>query len=449
MIAPGRTGLLAALAIAMVATTACERKPGRHLEPVPPNVDPVVFLDTFGVDVDYQAFLGSKLDAVSIDTSAPLQGTASLKVTVPDVGYSGGAFTARGARDLSGYDALTFYAKASKAVTLDVAGIGNDNTGTSKYEARRSAIPLTTSWERFVIPIPRASRLDRERGLFFLAEGPEGGEGFDMWFDEIRFEKLGTVTHIRPTMFTRTVSAFVGATVAPQGTRTVLAVDGTDVTVEHQPGYFDYFSSNPSAVAIQNNLIRVVGGGSAAVTAKLDTANVIGTLTVNALAPPATPAPTPTLPASSVISLFSNAYVNVPVDTWSAAWDIADLTDVQIAGNDTKAYTNMSYAGVEFTTPTIDATAMTHFHIDVWVSTSIFRVKLVDFGANGIFGGGDDREHELTFNAGSTPALTPGAWSSLDIPLANFTNLTTRGHLAQLVLSGAQTAFVDNVYFHN
>jgi hypothetical protein len=77
----------------------------------------------------------------------------------------------------------------------------------------------------------------------------------------------------------------------------------------------------------------------------------------------------------------------------------------------------------------------------------MFKVKLVDFGANGIYGG-DDKEQELTFNSGTTPAMVPGTWSSLDIPLADFTNLTTRGHLAQLILSGASTVFVDNVYFH-
>ncbi|MCB0314833.1 MAG: hypothetical protein KDH84_16510, partial [Calditrichaeota bacterium] len=36
----------------------------------------------------------------------------------------------------------------------------------------------------------------------------------------------------------------------------------------------------------------------------------------------------------------------------------------------------------------------------------------------------------------------------LDIPLADFTGLTSRAHLAQLVLSGdLSTVYVDNVYF--
>jgi hypothetical protein len=45
------------------------------------------------------------------------------------------------------------------------------------------------------------------------------------------------------------------------------------------------------------------------------------------------------------------------------------------------------------------------------------------------------------------------AWNSYDIPLSDFTGLTTRSHIAQLIFSGnpagAGTVFIDNVYFRN
>ncbi len=169
---------------------------------------------------------------------------------------------------------------------------------------------------------------------------------------------------------------------------------------------------------------------------------------------PTVAAPTPMYPQSQVISLFSNAYTNVPVDTWSADWDNADVTDVQVDGNDTKLYTNMVFAGIEFISQTVDATSMTNFHMDIWTPDAtalpaVFRIKLVDFGADGAFGGGDDVEHELTFDANSTPALATAEWVSFDIPLSDFVGLTTLGHLAQLVISGdPNTVYVDNVYFH-
>ncbi len=158
-----------------------------------------------------------------------------------------------------------------------------------------------------------------------------------------------------------------------------------------------------------------------------------------------TAAPIPTRLAANVISLFSNTYVNRPVDTWSASWDQADVTDTIITGNDTKIYTNLNYCGIEFTTSVINATAMTGFHIDIWSpNTTTFKVKLVDFGANGVYAGGDDTEHELSF----TPTLN--GWVSYDLLLSNFTGMTARAHLAQLILSGSNSKiYVDNVYFYN
>ena len=73
----------------------------------------------------------------------------------------------------------------------------------------------------------------------------------------------------------------------------------------------------------------------------------------------------------------------------------------------------------------------------------------MDFGANGAFGGGDDVEHEITLSAATTPALATGNWVTLDIPLTAFTGLVTKGHLAQLIISGdLKTVYVDNVLLH-
>ena len=169
---------------------------------------------------------------------------------------------------------------------------------------------------------------------------------------------------------------------------------------------------------------------------------------------PQTPAPAPTFPAANVIALFSDEYTDVTVDTWSAVWDLADVTTVQIDGDNVKKYTSMVYAGIEFTSSTIDATEMTHFHMDFWtadpVAGATFNIKLVDFGANGVWdGGGDDVEYELSFTSSTTPALVSGEWISFDLPLDLFTGLVTRGHLAQIVIGGdPNTVYIDNVLFH-
>jgi len=145
----------------------------------------------------------------------------------------------------------------------------------------------------------------------------------------------------------------------------------------------------------------------------------------------------------------------VGVDTWGTTWSNnsagPNLTEVTIGGDPMKKYTSLLFVGIETTGANlIDASAMTHFHLDVWTpDATVLKVKLVDFGAGGVFGGGDDTEHELTFNAGSTPALATGTWLQLDLPLSSFAGLTNRAHVAQLILSSSTaTVFVDNVYFH-
>lgn len=444
-----RPAVLAALVA--LAATGCSRDLST-LEPWPLSTDPLVFGDTFPPGVDFQAFAGSKLDAVSIDTGEKHQGTASMKVTVPAPGglYAGGALTTRDLRNLSGYNAITFWAKASKAATLDVAGLGNDNTGTSKYTASWGGIALTTSWKQYVIPVPLPARLAMEGGLFFFAEGAEGTTGYTIWFDEIRFATVTSISNPRPSMQTQVVNSIVGTKVTVKGTKTVFSVAGLDQTIEHFPGYFSFISSDPAVARAEDGTIEVVGAGSAVITAKLGTVDATGTVTLNATAPPAVPPPTPTLPADDVISLFSNAYADVPVDTWSASWDQADVADLKIAGDDVKVYTNLYYAGIEFTSHPIDATAMDSLHLDVYaLSGMVFRVKLVDFGPDGEYGGGDDSESELSFTASSVPPFVPGQWVGLDIPLASFTGLAERAHLAQMVLSGdTRTVYLDNVYFH-
>jgi len=455
-----KTGTLfgATVALALLATGGCGRD--NLTNPAEPSTDPVVFDDTFGDAVDYQAFMGSLLDAVQMDYSEAYTGTASLKVTVPGPGsvegtFAGGAFTTNNLRNLSGYNALTFYAKASMNCTLNVAGLGNDNTGTSLYESSRSGIALTTDWTRVVIPVPNPSRLTSEGGLFFFAEGYESGTGYDFWMDDVQFETVAGITDPRPVMETKSQTTFVGGEVEITGTAVTFDLDGEDVEIACLPACFDYVSSNETIATVTDGVISAVGPGTATVTARLDSVDATGVVTVQVMSGPSGPATTPTVPAADVISLFSDVYTGVPVDTWHAPWtgSTGEVRDLQVYGDNVKVYTNLNFAGIEFVTHTIDAETpgMTHFHMDVWApSGGLFKVKLVDFGANGVWdGGGDDSEDELMFNGGTVPPFFSGQWSALEIPLADF-DLDSFAHLAQLVISSSDvsTVIVDNVYFH-
>ena len=424
--------------------------------PVCPSPPGLVFDDEYATGVTYEAFLDSYLEAVQIDTDSMYAGYQGLEITIPDESWSGGAFTATMERDLSVFNAITFYAKASTAATLDVAGIGNDNTGTSLYTAEVAGLALTTTWQQFVIPIPLPEKLNAERGLFFFAEGAEGGVGYQIWMDEIVYDSLTTITNPRPVITTETIEVEVNQVVNLSNGIVTFDVDGTDMDINTMPGYFTFFSSNPSIVSVsQDGVITAENVGTANLTAQLGTVSATGSVTVNVNPPlvaPATPAAAPTVNADSVISLFSDVYTDHPVDTWSADWDNADVSDFVVDSDNMKRYTNLVYAGIEFTTTTIDASEMTHFHMDVWTpdptaSPATFKVKLVDFGNNGTYGGPDDTEYELVFDENT---MSTENWVSIDVPLASFIGMGT-GHIAQLIISSVDisTVYVDNIYFYN
>ena len=447
-----RPPLHAALAV-LVLCPACLRDLDT-LEPAPFPAEPAVFHDAFGPTVRFSAFGGSKVDALDIEYDEVYRGTAALKFTIPaptdpSGGYAGGVFFATMPRDLTGFDALTFWAKASTAATLNTVGIGNDNTGTSLYPATMDGLALSTRWTKYAVPIPLPSRLSREPGLFLMAEGSEHPVGYTLYFDDVQFETLGTIVNPRPAIPAQSVFSEIGDRLSVGGTRVTFDVGGKDRTVIAAPRYFDFSSSNPSvAVVDPAGEISLVGVGTAAVTARLGPTSASGVVNVTAVAPPAVAPADPVVPAEDVISLFSGVYDDVHVDTWSAEWDQADVQDVEIAGNPAKRYSNLVFAGVEFTSQTLDASGMTDFHMDLWTNdASAFRIKLVDFGANGVFGGGDDTEHELTLDGNSTPPVRTGAWNLLDIPLGDFAGLANKGHLAQLIISGASPiVYVDNVF---
>lgn len=451
---PTPRALVAIPAALLLASAGCTRDLG-VLDPATHPPEAAVFIDGFAPGVQYSAFGGSKTDALDIERDNPFRGTAALKFTVPGPGdpaggYAGGAFFSVAPRDLTGFDALTFWARASTSATVNTVGLGNDASGASRFTAELSGLPVSTTWTKYAVPIPLASKLGAERGLFFMAEGSEHPVGYDLWFDDVQFERTGGVINPRPAIASRTVAGEVGSSLSVGGTQVTFDASGADRTVLASPAYFTFASSDPAVAAVDEaGGIQLVGPGSAQITAQLGSTPAAGAVTVNVSAPPGGPPPAPVHPPKDVVSLFSGAYDDVPVDTWSASWDQADVEDVQIGGETVKKYTNLAFAGIEFTSNPVNASAMTGFHLDLWTSdASAFRIKLVDFGANGVFGGGDDSEHELTLNTGSTPPIATGTWNSLDVPLSAFAGLAARANLAQLIISGASpTVYLANVYF--
>jgi hypothetical protein len=460
--------------LGIIVTLGCERQE----IPLPAATYPStaeVFMDEFSPGLEYAAFGDSKLTAFTVDENVSFEdvlGSSSMRFDVPYEGdpegpYAGGIFRDLDGRDLTGYNALTFYAQGSRTGTIDRIGFGNDFMG-DQYSTTTS-LRLNTTWTKYILPIPDPSKLTQEKGLLIVSEGPEDGEGYSIWIDQVKFENLGTIAQPRAAIFGGddiSRETFIGiSTQITNLTYTVNLPNGADQTVSASPLYYNFVSSDTLVARVNEvGVISVVGQGTAKITASIGELEALGSLTLVSQGEFVN-APVPDRPDEDVISIFSDAYTNVDVDFYNGYFAPFQTTqgqdDIEINGDNVIKYTELNFVATEFKDPTVDATNMTHFHVDIQVENAIatgdfIKVQLGDFGPDGAFGGDDDATG--TYEIKTSPPLVSNEWMSLDIPLSDFSGLTQKANMAQIFfvtdgtnpdLPGTITdILVDNMYFY-
>jgi hypothetical protein len=301
--------------------------------------------------------------------------------------------------------------------------------------------PTLSGWNSFDIDLTQYSSAGRTLNNVIQMKIEKPGFNYhaevnSVYFDNIYFWKPANVPTLSNFSIATKASGSAPFTITPP--------------TSNSAGAFTYTSSNTSVATVSGNTLTITGIGQTVITANQAAAGAYsaGSITTTFdVTPPA--APTPTVAAANVISVYSDTYTNVPVDTFLTNWSAATLTSIVIpTANNTLKYSNVNYLGIETVANQINATGMNLFHIDVFTpNMTTFRIKLVDFGPDASFGGGDDKEHELSM----TPTLN--GWNSYNLLLADFTGLTTRAHIAQIILSGnpagSGTMYIDNIYFGN
>ncbi len=457
----------ATLLMAVIAMVlSCDRPYSDDIEFAGNSENGDVFIDGFSEGLQYLPFEGSKLDAFSVDTDVSYEGSSSMRFDVPNVGDPGGAFAGAifptsGARDLSGYDALTFYAKATKAATINEIGFGND-FGENKFLVSKTNLRISTNWVKYIIPIPDPDKLIDESGLFWYSEGPENNDGYTFWVDEVKFEKLGTVAQPQPAIFNGAdldLLAFIDVDISVTGlTQTFNLASGINQTLNAAPSYYTFQSSNTDvAVVSEQGIISPVGTGSAKITALLGGLQAAGSasLTVTGRFDLAS---TPTRDPANVISVYSDAYTNVNVDFYNGFFEPFQTTlggnDINVNGNRIINYTNLNFVAIQFRP--VDASGMTALHLDIRVPESItlgdndfIEVELQDYGTDAAPGGEDDTVSRIRIDSNR---LLSGEWAGIDIPLSDFTSLSTRMNLGLLLFDSSENItgiLVDNIYFYN
>lgn len=205
-------------------------------------------------------------------------------------------------------------------------------------------------------------------------------------------------------------------------------------------------TTNASATKVITQASALPGTATVLVTSQNGTTTK--TYTVNyTVSGPSVAAPTPPARlATDVISLFSNAYTNIPVTEWSTSWDDSSISDMQVAGNDIKKIIFGNFLGVQLTNYT-NASQMTHFHMDYYIDAG---TNLVGKVINPKWSNHASQTGETSaFLYNGLPTVT-GSWVSIDVPISSFdTAPQIRNSLYQFIISSnLGTIYVDNIYFH-
>ena len=310
--------------------------------------------------------------------------------------------------------------------------------------------------------LKNASKLFDERGMFWYSAGTQntGGFGYTFWIDDLKFEKLGTIRTISASIMNgsnASINTFAGVSSSVSGIISTFNLpNGLNQIVNLSPSYFEFSSSNSTVATVDSSgMVTSLSAGTAIITATVNGVQATGSLTINCTGN-FVHAPTPTRNQANVISIFSDTYNNVPVNYYNGYWQPWQTTvsnDFSVNGDNILNYTIFNFVGIEFSSPTVNATSMTHFHLDAFIPGPIapgrqLRVIVVDFGPNAAFGGGDDTRHSTTF---TVPFVVSQNWMSIDIPFSAMPGLASRSNLAQIILEGGDGSviYVDNIYFYN
>ena len=160
---------------------------------------------------------------------------------------------------------------------------------------------------------------------------------------------------------------------------------------------------------------------------------------------PTSVAPTPQARAAAdVISIFSDAYTDVSGSNYNPNWGQSGFAsanpnyDVLNSGDIALQYPNFNYQGNQFGSNQ-NVAAMEFIHIDVWTNNTNVNFFLIGLG------GGNERSVTI-------PA-SPGVWTSMDIPLADYYAAGLSGTTIQQFKydggNGTATSeiYVDNIFF--
>jgi hypothetical protein len=145
----------------------------------------------------------------------------------------------------------------------------------------------------------------------------------------------------------------------------------------------------------------------------------------------------PSRSPENVISIFSDAYTNVPNTNFNPWWQQSSwFYSVQVGGNEVLEYENFNYQGIEIGSK-VNASTFQYLHIDLWTPNE------TSLSISPISQSTGEKAVQLT-------PIKLNEWNSYDVPLSSFTiqglSMTDILHL-KFVGSGKSIIYLDNIYF--
>lgn len=423
---------------ALVTLAGCEREISTDVLATSPKVAEV-FLDEFAAGVDFQAW--GKTTALSQDNETKYSGTTSLKIEVPTPddflgNWTGGVFFTEAGRDLSDYDALTFYVKSSASTKIEV-GLGS--YGDAEYAATLAGVTADANWRKVIVPIPNPSKLTAEKGLFNFSVGTEDtdGKAYTLWIDEVKYEKLGTLAHTRIKDIS--MAGFpTGDIEINELTVYVNLPNGLNQEMSVSSKYFTFNSSNPEVATVEENVISFHGAKDRAVLTPNEAEGAITITGVYDFAP------TPTHDANKVISLYCDDYENTLTSPMNGYWtgDGQTTTNNEITLDDNihiMHYGLLNFVGIVFNKDA-DTTSKTHLHMDILLQDETDDTPKLDITAAIDASGAA---------AGKVTAeLQSNKWVAVDVPLNGAASIHQISMAVPQGTPTLQDILVDNIYFY-
>jgi hypothetical protein len=163
--------------------------------------------------------------------------------------------------------------------------------------------------------------------------------------------------------------------------------------------------------------------------------------------PPTTAAPTPpAAPDNQIISIYSDAYAQQPLNFDAGFCGTGSVEEIQVAGNNTILYKGNACQGIQLNTP-VDASSFTTFNFDFYIDVAVtdFVGKVVSLKLVDTNGADPDDVIDIVLTDASTPVLVAGQWVTLSVPV----DLSLFDTFDEFVITAGTLSnqfYYDNVY---